>query len=186
MFSYSLLIPQRFQKTWNTIIKLARIQINTSSPHSLSPDLFSQRWKTPPLRLFHTRGLCARAKSPAVSGTAMGRPAEGEHFETDVQQPHSGGNHWKTASKQLWLCWPSGVLWGWGLAIIGGEWKGAGKGNRKKKEGNADYLENNRTEMWIFTTTVNKIRNIYMISYNRRFLSFAYSQLPKVLNYAEA
>lgn len=71
-FSYSWLIPQGFCLkiylfflTGDTV-ELAKIQINTSSPHFLSPDLLSQRGKTSPLRLLNTWGPCAVPKPSRV------------------------------------------------------------------------------------------------------------------------
>lgn len=159
-FSYSWLIPQgffkkiylsfSFHRTWDTI-KLARIQVNTSSPHSLSSDLLSQRWKTLPLRLLNTWGLCARAKSPAGSGTATGRPTKGEHLEWGGQLPDAGtiaGIVPENSCGFVDLIQESFGAGSWPL--FGEKEKELEKGTRRRRrKGNENYLENYRIEMWI-------------------------------------
>lgn len=130
------------------IIKLARIQINTSSPHCLSPDQLSQRWKTLPLRLFNTWGLCAGAKSPAVSGTATGQPTEGERFETEGQLPHFGGISGREPANSCGFVDLLRESYGAGIwPLFGERWQGLEKENRTRKKENETYLENNTLEM---------------------------------------
>lgn len=118
---------------------MARIHINTSSPHSLSPDQLSQRWKMQLLRLFNTRGLCACAKSPAVSGTAMGQPTKGKRFETDRQLPLIPGESLEESQQivvALWTFFRSlvGLESGHYLVRDGRAWKrGIGGGRRKMR-----------------------------------------------------
>lgn len=123
---------------------MARIQINTSSPHSCSPDLLSQRWKMLPLRACSAHGASVLPPNvPQRLELPRGSPPR-EHTETEHQLPHSRATLEESQHRAVALCGASsGVLRGWNLAILWGEmergWEKGTGGGRKENE---NYLEN--------------------------------------------